>query len=128
MSKDRQTRRFPRYQIRGVAGSVTDAYDAEVLDLSMGGALMEHRGMFHIGGLYVLGVATSVNHLNIRCRVVHSQVSRCEPDGTLSYRTGVEFLDLTPEAEHTLEAVIRSYGARKNDYEHGGLPEPSRSM
>ena len=129
MSKNSQTRRFPRFQIRDVAGSVADAYDADVLDLSMGGALMEHRGMFRIGDRYVLGVATSVNHLIIRCRVVHSQVSRREPDGTLSCRTGVEFLDLTPEDEHTLEAVIRSYGARKkDDYKRGGLLEPSRYM
>jgi len=37
MSKNSQTRRFPRFQIRDVAGSVADAYDADVLDLSMGG-------------------------------------------------------------------------------------------
>lgn len=115
MSKNSQTRRFPRFQIRDVAGSVADAYDADVLDLSMGGALMEHEGMFRIGAAFVLGVGNSgSNHLSIRCHVVHSQVSRCKPDGTLYYLTGVKFLDLTLEAEQTLEAVIRSYGYLKH--------------
>ena len=46
--------------------------------------------------------------------MVHSQVSRCKPDGTLYYLTGVKFLDLTLEAEQTLEAVIRAYGYLKH--------------
>ncbi len=42
---------------------------------------------------------------------MHSRVSHREPDGVLYYQTGVEFLAPTPEAEHALEAFIRSYGA-----------------
>ena len=86
-----------------------------MLDLSMGGALIEHEGMFRIGAAFALGMGNSgSNHLSIRCHVVHSQVSRCKPDGTLYYLTGVKFLDLTLEAEQTLGALIRSYGARKD--------------
>jgi len=43
--------------------------------------------------------------------VIHSRVSRREPEGALYYQTGVEFLDLTPAAEQALGALIRSYGA-----------------
>ncbi len=115
MSQYSQTRRFPRFQIRDVAGSVADACDADVLDLSMGGALIEHEGMFRIGAAFILGVENSgSHHLSIRCHVVHSQVNRCKPEGTLYYQTGVKFLDLTLEAEQTLEAVIRSYGYLKH--------------
>ncbi len=115
MSKNSQTRRFPRFQIRDVAGAISAPHEADVLDLSMGGALIEHEGMFRIGAAFDLGVGNSgSNHLSIRCHVVHSQVSRCKPDGTLYYLTGVKFLDLTLEAEQTLEAVIRSYGYLKH--------------
>ncbi len=113
MSKNSQTRRFPRFQIRGVMGAITEADEAEVLDLSMGGALVEHRGMFRVGASCFLDLRTAGMLVSILCRVVYSGESRREPEGTLYYRTGVEFLDLPLESQHTLEAVIRSYGALK---------------
>ena len=112
--KDGNMRRFPRFHIRGVLGAITEADEAEVLDLSMGGALVEHRGTFRVGGSCFLDLPTAGMLVSIRCRVVYSGESRREPEGTLYYRTGVEFLDLTFEAERALGALIRSYGARKD--------------
>ncbi len=120
MRKDEKVRRFPRFQIRGVMGAITEADEAEVLDLSMGGALVEHRGMFRVGASCFLDLPTAGMLVSIRCRVVYSGEGRREPEGTLYYRTGVEFLDLTPESEQALEALIRSYGALKNDDEPAG--------
>ncbi len=115
MRKDEKVRRFPRFQIRGVMGAITEADEAEVLDLSMGGALVEHRGTFRVGGSCFLDLPTAGMLVSIRCRVVYSGEGRREPEGTLDYRTGVEFLDLTFEAERALGALIRSYGARKDE-------------
>jgi hypothetical protein len=112
--KDGNMRRFPRFHIRGGMGAITEADEAEVLDLSMGGALVEHRGMFRVGASCFLDLPTAGMLVSLRCRVVYSGESRREPEGTLYYRTGVEFLDLTPEAERALGALIRSYGARKD--------------
>lgn len=111
MTEDRETRRFPRFQVRGIAGTITAPHEAEVLDLSMGGALLEHQGMLAIGDPCFVGLANSHEPVHIRCRVVHSRVSRAEPGGVLYYRSGVEFLDLSPDAERALETFIRSYGA-----------------
>lgn len=111
MSEETQIRRVPRFQIRGVTGAMTIPQEAEVLDLSVGGALVEHQGMLHVDAPCFLDLPTPGEPVTIRCRVVHSRVSRREPEGTLYYQTGVEFLDLTPEAEQTLEAFVRSYGA-----------------
>ncbi len=120
MSEDQQKRRVPRFQIRGVTGAMTIPQEAEVLDLSVRGALVEHQGTLRVDAPCFLDLPTPGEPVTIRCRVVHSRVSHREPDGVLYYQTGVKFLDPTPEAEHALEAFIRSYGARK-DEETGGL-------
>ena len=120
MNKETQVRRAPRFHIRGVTGAMTIPQEAEVLDLSVRGALVEHQDMLRVDAPCFLDLPTPGEPVTIRCRVVHSRVSRREPEGILYYQTGVQFLDLTPEAEHALEAFIRSYGARK-DYESGGL-------
>ena len=110
MSMDRQMRRVPRFQIRGVPGAMTIPQEAEVLDLSVRGALMEHQGMLRVDAPCFADLPTPGEPVTIRCRVVHSRVSHREPEGILCYQTGVVFLDLTPEAEQVLEALIRSYG------------------
>ncbi len=120
MSEDEQRPRVPRFQIRGVMGALTTPREAEVLDLSLRGALVEHQGVLRVDAACFLDLPTSGGFFTIRCRVVHSRVSRREPDGVLYYQTGVKFLNVGPEDEQPLEALIRSYGARK-DQETGGL-------
>jgi hypothetical protein len=111
MSNEPQRRRVARFRIRGISGAITTPQEAEVLDLSVTGALVEHQGMLRVDAICFLDMPTSAEPLTIRCRVVHSRVSRREAEGALYYQTGVEFLDLTPAAEQALEALIRSYGA-----------------
>ncbi len=48
MNKETQVRRVPRFHIRGVTGAMTIPQEAEVLDLSVRGALMEHQGMLRV--------------------------------------------------------------------------------
>lgn len=111
MSIEPQRRRVARFRIRGISGAITTPQEAEVLDLSVTGALVEHQGMLRVDAICFLDMPTTAEPLTIRCRVVHSRVSRREAEGALYYQTGVEFLDLTPAAEQALEALIRSYGA-----------------
>jgi len=114
VTQNRQTRRFPRFQIRGVTGAVTAPRQAEVLDLSLGGALVEHQGQLRMGAPCFIDLPTNGSVVTIRCRVVHSGVSRRGPSGALYYCTGVKFVGLTPEAEEVLQAIIRSFGAPKD--------------
>ena len=122
MHKETQIRRVPRFRIRDVTGAITTPQEAEVLDLSLGGALVEHKGMLHVGDLCFLDLPTSGGFFTLRCRVVHIRVSRLEPDGFVYYRTGVEFLNVAAEHEQPLGALIRAYGAPEgNDWKCGGL-------
>lgn len=115
MSKHGRPRRLPRFQVRTIEGTITAPQDAEVLDLSMRGALLEHQGMLRIGDHCFVRLTNSHVPVSLRCRVVHTRVSRVEPGGALYCRTGVDFLDLSLETKQTLQALIRSYGARKDD-------------
>lgn len=119
--KDAKVRRFPRFRIRGVSGTITTD-EAEVLDLSLGGALVGHHGVLRVEGICFLDLLpSSTEAITIRCRVVYSRVTGRENDKVLYCQTGLEFLDVTPEIEQVLGAVIRSYGAGKDDYEPVGL-------
>lgn len=122
MSKETQIRRVPRFRIRDVTGAISIPQEAEVLDLSLAGALIEHKGMLRVGYYCFLDLPTSGGFFTLRCRVVHIRVSRLEADGLLYYRTGVEFLEVATEHEEPLAALIRAYGAPKdNDGKRGGL-------
>lgn len=115
MRRDFQVRTPPRFRISGVAASVTTLQEADLLDLSLEGALVEHQDMLHLGSPCLLQIVIAGEALTIRCHVVHSRVSRKEVGGILYYQTGLEFIDLPPQAEQTLGALIRSYGAREED-------------
>lgn len=98
----------------GVTAAVTTLQEADVLDLSLEGALVEHQDMLPLGSPCILQLGIAGETLNVRCHVVHSRVSRREIGGGLYYHTGLEFLDLPPQAEQTLGALIRSYGVRED--------------
>jgi len=107
---DVQSRNPPRFRVSGVTAAVTTLQEAELLDLSLEGALVEHQGMLALGSPCFLQVGIAEERLTIHSRVVHSRVSRKEPEGWLFYQTGLEFVDLSREAEESLAALIRSYG------------------
>ncbi|MFQ5801347.1 MAG: PilZ domain-containing protein [Candidatus Methylomirabilales bacterium] len=125
MSREPEIRKPPRFRISGVTGAITASRQAEVLDLSLRGALVEHQGMLRPEGLCSLELQAGGELLTIRCRVVHSQVSRSESGEGVHYQSGLEFLDLTPWAEQALGALIRSYGDLKD--QEGENPEGRRA-
>lgn len=94
MRKDRKNWKPSRF--RGIRAAITSLQEAEVLDLSMEGALVEHEGMLHLGSRCLLQLECKGELLTIQCRVVHIRVSRSEPKGALSYQIGLKFVDLQP--------------------------------
>lgn len=106
-----QKRKPPRFRISGVAAAITTLQEAEVLDLSLSGALVEHQGVLQLGSPCFLQLMAEGERITVQCRVVHSRVSYSGSDGTLYYQTGLEFLDLGRGAQQSLGAFIRSYGA-----------------
>lgn len=106
-----QKRKPPRFRISGVAAAITTLQEAEVLDLSLSGALVEHQGVLQLASPCFLQLTADGERLTVQCRVVHSRVSYSGADGALYYQTCLEFLDLSRGAQQSLGAFIRSYGA-----------------
>jgi len=106
-----QKRKPPRFRVSGVTAAITALQEAEVLDLSLEGALVEHQGMLPLGSPCFLQLEIDDQRMAVECRVVHSRVSRRGGGGALYYQTGLQFCHLSRGAEQSLGALIRSYGA-----------------
>lgn len=106
-------RRFPRFPVGGrIKGRVRALYDASLMDLSFGGALIEHDQIVRPGTTSFVVLFLQGHPLSLRCQVVWSQVDRPEvlPDGerALIFHTGLEFLNPTEEAQQLLSDYIDS--------------------
>lgn len=106
-----QKRKPPRFRVSGVIAAITTLQEAEVLDLSLEGALVEHQGMLALGTPCFLQLEIDNQPMAVQCNVVHSCVSRRGGGGILYYQTGLQFRHLSRETEQSLGAIIRSYGA-----------------
>lgn len=111
--KNRQMQKPPRFRISGIRGGIPTLQMADVLDLTLRGALVEHHSMFQPHSPGFLQLEASGNLSTIRCRLLQSRVSPNQGGG-LCYQTRVEFLDLSPQTEEALRVLIQISRA------HGG--------
>jgi len=107
-------RKLPRFRTTEVGGYIIPPAEADVVNLSMGGALVEHQGTLRVGSQCTLTFMVAETAVRVKCQVAHSTVDHRATgppgEGLLFYRTGLEFLELSPEAENVMAALIRSYG------------------
>ena len=93
-------------------GRVTAIYDAVVLNLSIGGSLIEHAHVVRPGTLSSLDLDLFGKRLRVKCRVARSVVhgSHVLPTGEheLIYRTGLEFLELSETTRQMIGRYIQS--------------------
>ncbi len=99
--KGDKQRRYIRWAVEEHAvGRITAIYEATLINISLGGALIEHTHLVRPGTISFLTLRIHGQEVNPRCRVVRSVIHRTEvqADGEheLVYQTGLEFLD-TPE-------------------------------
>ncbi|MGH7362802.1 MAG: PilZ domain-containing protein [Candidatus Methylomirabilales bacterium] len=103
-------RRFPRFTVVGkVDGKIVAAYEATLVNLSMGGALVEHSSMVRPGSMSHLLLPYGNGEIRLNCRVVRSALQRRESrggDSVLIYQTGLEFLNPSPDTLAALEELI----------------------
>ncbi len=103
-------RRFPRFTVLGkVAGKIVATHEATLLNLSLGGALIEHPTMVRLGSLSQLMLPSAKGDIQIDCRVVRSMLVRQErrgQDTLVIYQTGLEFRDPSPAILAGLEEII----------------------
>lgn len=108
------SRQHPRFIVGGKKkGRVSTAYESSLLNISLGGALIEHaQVVLRPGALSILELELQGKRVSLRCRVVRSVVKRPEiqPDGerAIIYHTGLEFLDLPEETRQVLCDYIQS--------------------
>jgi hypothetical protein len=107
---------------------VNAVHDVSLLDISLGGALIEHAQVVQPGIAFDLVLTLLGQKLKLRCRAVRSVVSRSEAQakgmGKLIYRTGLEFLQPSAETQQIVSDYIRSIieGEQKGG---AGQPDPA---
>lgn len=103
-------RRFPRVKVLGKVTAKISLQEIPLLDLSEGGARLEHAWRFPLKTIYTLHLPSPQGELALTCRVVHSAVSRTvlSSDGerTVLYKSGVEFLGLDQETLPALRQCL----------------------
>ena len=127
MAEERaERRRHPRVNVGGrTQGRVNAVHDVSLLDISLGGALIEHAQVVQPGIAFDLVLTLVGKKLKLRCRAVRSVVSRSEGQAKggqkLIYRTGLQFLQPTAETRQVISDYIRSI---IDDEQKGGANQP----
>ncbi len=115
---------IPEYPVRrkharltfseAVAGAVTSSHDVHVLDLSLGGARVEHTIILRPGSSCYLRLPLDERVVTVSCRVVWSRaVGRApgEQSSTgLLFQSGVQFGSLSREAQAVLLVYLDAQG------------------
>ena len=109
--KGPERRRNPRLVVGGDAEArVTAIYETSLVDISVGGALIEHAHIVRPGTMSYLILTLKGRDVSVACRAIRSLVHRPEmdPEGerTLVYRTGLEYVDLSDETLRLLDEYI----------------------
>ncbi len=85
------------------------------INISLGGALVEHSNVVQPGSLAFLTLSFSGEEEALKCRVVRSFVHRYEVlasgERGLVYRSGVEFLDASEPSLRLIDKSIESVKA-----------------
>lgn len=98
-----------------VTGEVSLLHDIILLDLSEGGARLEHAGRFTLGAVCFLRLPGPEGELVLKARVLHSAVSwtvsGTPEESTLLYQSGIEFIGLTSDSLLALRQLLATLGA-----------------
>ncbi|MFQ5847723.1 MAG: PilZ domain-containing protein [Candidatus Methylomirabilales bacterium] len=114
MKKERPERRkYARCVVEeGASARIAAVFEASVLNLSVGGALLEHDQLIQPGTLSSLILTLNGRATTLKCRTVRSAVHRLEvqPDGerALIYRTALEFVESSDNAHQMIRDYIQS--------------------
>lgn len=103
-------RRYPRLVRQKQSGWKARAHESSVLNISLGGALLEHAYIVRPGTISSLVLNVSGRAIELDCRIVRSSVHRLvvQPngEGEVIYHTGLEFLDSSEDAHQILSNFL----------------------
>ena len=108
-------RKHARFLVKGGAkGRVAVVWDAVLLNISLGGALIEHANVVRPGTPSSLELELQGQRIRLRCRVARSVAERIQvqPDGEreLVYQTGLQFIDPSDETLQVIGDYIDALG------------------
>lgn len=93
-------------------GQVTAVFEASLINISLGGVLIEHVHLLRPGMNYAVTLFVHGQAVNLTCRAVRSVVhgSRVHPDEEreLIYRTGMKFVDPSEDSLRLIGEYIDS--------------------
>ncbi len=97
-----------------VSGAVTSSHAVNLLDLSLGGARVEHTIILRPGSSCYIRVPLSEKVLTVNCRIVWSKaIGRTEGEAGetgLLYQSGVQFGTMAQDTRTLLAAYLDSGG------------------
>jgi hypothetical protein len=88
-----------------VRGEVTVYEPMTILDISDTGALIETRFALHLDSLHEFRLSLGVRSVIVKGRIVHCQIGDVQ-EGSVLYRTGVEFVELSEHARTAIRAFV----------------------
>ena len=111
-SKNRGGERVPI--LGDLKGEVMVFEPLVVKEIGVGGATIETRFALHLDWLHELRLTLGPKSVVVKARVVHSHISEVDQD-TVSYRSGVEFVEVPPHVTLALEEFIEALRAGRQN-------------
>ncbi len=101
-----------RWEVPGTKARIAPRYEAALLNISEGGALIEHSHPVRPETVLLLTFSVPDQQITLRCRVVRSSEYRYEVRLTgereHTYRTAMEFLGIPEDSRVLLDKYIDS--------------------
>jgi hypothetical protein len=90
-----------------VTGEVTVYEPMSILDLSDRGALVETRFALHVDSLHEFRLSLGTRSVIVKGRIAHCQIGELQ-EGTVLYRSGIEFVEPTEHATSAIHAFVEA--------------------
>ena len=85
----------------------------QVKDISRTGATVETRYPLHLNSLHDIRLMVGTKSVILKGRVVHSRISDVDQD-IVTYRTGLEFLEMSDRVVAAIEEFLESLKANRS--------------
>ena len=118
MDQQRQRHLVPLPQ--GLSGEVTVYRPITVTDLSLSGARVDTPEPLRVDSIRAFRLNLGEQTIVLKGRVAHASV-RTLDDHMVIYSSGIEFLDVSPQAQLALERFLDRVGGVVLTAEHGDI-------
>ena len=90
-----------------ITGEVTVYEPMSILDMSDRGAQVETRFALHLDSLHEFRLSLGTRSVIVKGRIAHCQIGELH-EGTVLYRTGIEFVEPSDHATSAIHAFVEA--------------------